>query len=716
MTARASELTRQELDALRPHVINLRNGMLATTAAGEGEYFTTSQDLEAIFESHLPAFAADHGGTVPLVLFAHGGLVTEANGLRSAHRQIPWWKENGVYPVYFVWESGVAEALGDALSGWLRGARGGVGDFKDRVVEVAARFGQGQHIWNAMKLDAEAASAPTGGAQLFADRLGTYLNDHPGAVSVHAIGHSAGAIFHTHFLAAARGSGVDRVETLTLLAPAMRTDLFKEKVMPELREDGGSVGHLNLFTMTQESEEADNCARVYGKSLLYLVRASFEPEVNASILGLQECIEADEDLRELFQSPGESRAEVVWTPGEGGPRHSSNAITHAAFDVDRATMSSVLRRILDKDDIKELLYRRTRATTWPATASPDPTPSWRVDATHKALCIGIDEYPDPSDQLAGCVADAGAWATELERTGFTVHSMTNDQATRENILLRMLELVTGSSAGDVLAIQYSGHGTTAPDLDDDEKTSGQIGNLEDEALCPVDFRTGELIIDDDLGRIWDLLPEGVSLTLFFDSCHSGSAQRKLIPLEDANQATAEDSAQGSRRRHVVLTRESRSLFRQKRGYGLAAGQPTPRTLSDTGGRRQGTPAPREMLFSACRPDEYAYETAGYGDFTRKTTPLLGTALGKLSNEAFHLEIATGFNPRQHPELHGPDSGKGRTLLNPNQTIGEHQADLNPTGSAPQIVETHDPMEAEPRTEKKSKVAALLHAFADLFEK
>jgi hypothetical protein len=721
--ARGSGLRPDELAALRPHIVNLRDGQLAKGSEGEGEFFTTLQDVDAIFDTHLPAFAAAHGGTVPIVLFAHGGLVSEASGLRAAHQQVPWWKANGVYPVYFVWETGLVPALGDALAGWLSGSRG-LGDVKDRIVELAARFGQGERIWEDMKLDAEAAAAPDGGAILFADRLGSYVRDHPGSVSVHAVGHSAGAIFHSHFLPAALASGVDHVDSLSLLAPAVRNDLFKEKLLPEV---GRNIGRLNLFTMTKGSEQADNCARIYGKSLLYLVRASFEPEEYAPILGLQECIEADETLRAAFRPAGSGgTAEVVWAPVDAGLRNSSDARSHGDFDDDRATMSSVLRRILGRDDIQELPGQRSRATAWDAAAPAAPAPAWPRDAVRKALCIGIDDYPDTEDQLAGCVADAGAWATELERAGFAVHSVVNAEATRENILLRMLELVSGSAAGDVLTIQYAGHGTTAPDLDGDEAASGQVGDTEDEALCPVDFRAGELIIDDDLGRIWDVLPEGVGLTLFFDSCHSGSAQREVLSPEAVARAAAEDAAHGRKRRHAVLTRENRRLFRLRRGYGdgvaargrlAALGGTAAASRANDGGQQ------REILFSACRSSEFAFESAGHGDFTSKAAPLLGAALGRLTNEQFHAKVADGFGNRQHPELHGRVAGRGLILLA--AAVGGNGL-ASETGGAKEtggVVSALGPISADgPSSDgsrdsdgRAAKVAALLRALADVIQ-
>ncbi|GHG43369.1 hypothetical protein GCM10012320_07520 [Sinomonas cellulolyticus] len=673
--SRGSGLSADELAALKPHVVDLHRGMLATGPDGEGEYFTTAQDVQDIFGTHLPAFLEGRSGPTPLMVNAHGGLVTEASGLRAAEQRIPWWKDNGIYPIFFVWETGLVPSLADALAGWLSGSRG-PGDFKDRIVELAARFGQGERVWGEMKRYAELASSEAGGARFFADQLGSFVRAHPDALSIHAVGHSAGSIFHSHFLPVLLDNrGVDRIESVSLLAPAVRTDTFKDKLVPLL--DSG-IGKMAMFTMTDDLERADNCVRVYGKSLLYLVRASFEPRVGDPILGLQASVEADPVLAEFFGDPDSgSSAEVVWSTADTGPSSSSDARSHGAFDDDPATMESVMRRILGgRKDIRPMPATRGAESLWPAQPRDVPVPTWPNAATRKALCVGINLYEQPQDQLNGCVADAGAWATELEKAGFQVHSLTDGAATREGILLKMLELVATSSPGDTLVVQYAGHGTTAPDLDGDEAAPGQGKNQEDEALCPVDFRSGELIIDDDLGAIWDQLPEGVALTLFFDSCHSGDGQREVLSPAELAEATMERRLP----RRVVLSDEERKAFMTRRGYtgsGAALGRGAAPSGPDAGPAAQPQAsnavdrykAAREVLFSACQPDELAYETAGHGDFTAKAAPLLAAAIGTMTNQAFLDKVAADFGGRQHPKANGQAARLGLTFLGPESHDG-----------------------------------------------
>ncbi|WP_410872963.1 caspase family protein [Nocardia sp. A7] len=691
-SARASSgLTRDELEALRPHVINLRDGRLAETPVGEGEFFTTAEDVAAIFDEYLPAFVAKNGTRpVPLVLYAHGGLIAEANGLRIAHRQVRWWLDNGAYPIHFIWETGLLEALSDALAGWLSpSTRGWLGDARDRVLETVARVGQGKRLWDAMKDDAEAACADGGGGQFFADVLGTYITAHPGAVTVHLVGHSAGSILHAHLLPTLLDAGVDHVDTISFLAPAVRADLFARNVLPALEDE--RVRHLTMFTMNQQAELNDTCGDIYGKSLLYLVSASFEPEIGAPILGLQQSVHADRRLDNLFSGASNS-VTAVWSSVNAGPRDSSTALSHGAFDDDTTTMDSVARRVLDRDDI--VSFPAPRGTQRAAESSVLHTasvaaPLWSNRATRKALCIGVDRYPNTEDRLAGCVADARDWAAAFRGVGFDVAELHDARADRDGILRALVELVSGATAGDELIVQYAGHGTNVDDLDHDESLGGDLGDDRDEALCPVNFRDGELLIDDDLGRVWDLLPDGVVLTLIFDSCHSGSAHRGFTAAEIGG--AQDDTPPDTRPRYVALDNDTRAKYRKLRGHASRAVERLD----------------KELLFSACRASELAFETAGHGDFTARAAPLVVASAGSLTNREYLDRILAGFGSRQTPEIHGAPNLYDRKFLI--KTVGDLPV------AADRIPVPGSGLAATDGDARTLAVAAFLRATADLLD-
>lgn len=718
-------LSAAELAALRPHVIALEDGKLAGGSASEArtvaDFRTTADDIDEIFSEHLPAFIAEHApGPVPIVLYAHGGLVDKESGFGIAEQQVAWWRENGAYPIHFIWETGLGTALWDALRRWAAGGRRGwVDEAKDTFLEVAARLLGGGGIWNDMKIDAAAASVKGGGAHHFVTALGRWMTEHPGEVTVHAVGHSAGSIFHSHLIPAALEADVPAFESVSLLAPAVRIDTFTKLVLPHAKSR--KVQNLAIFTMNDRAERDDTCLRIYNKSLLYLVSASFEPQKATPILGMAKYLERDTDLTAFFT--GRSPAgQLVLAPNAAGIRAGSTATAHGDFDDDAPTMESVARRVTGIVDITPFPNGRARAVTpWPEYAdlpaadgarSIDDGPA--VGGARRALCIGVDAYPDEGDRLRGAVADAHAWAEALRAAEFEVTELTDAAATRDAILRGILELVSQAAPGDVLAVQYSGHGTFVPDLDADEDDGDEA---KDEALCPVDFRKeGRLIIDDDLARIWDVIPDGVSFTAFFDSCHSGSANRAprvdLTPVGDA------------RPRAVELTRRDEEAYRADRGVATGADEVDPvrdaaiesvlasERIVPTAPRATGVR--REVLFSACRATEVAWESGGQGDFTRAALPLLAGSAGTVSNRDFVNAVVEVFgqNRKQTPEFHGEEVLGGRILLGTASASASAPAEPS---NGPDESRAEPAASAAASDRKQAAIVAILRATADLLD-
>ena len=149
-----------------------------------------------------------------------------------------------------------------------------------------------------MKLSAQAASAPDGGALMVARLAASSSRAHAGKVEFHACGHSAGAIFHSFFVPPLVEAG-GALTSLHLLAPAVNVPTFKARLMPL---SGHGIGATTMFTMHREFERADT-AGPYPKSLLYLVHHSFEDLTKTAILGLEENVAADAEVGQFFRQP-----------------------------------------------------------------------------------------------------------------------------------------------------------------------------------------------------------------------------------------------------------------------------------------------------------------------------------------------------------------------------------------------------------------------------
>jgi hypothetical protein len=678
----------QTMALLRHHVVNLDQGQFSD----RGQFQTTAADVDALFDQHLEAAwqnARAAGRPLHLLFYAHGGLVSEESGLESAATYIPWWLANHIYPIYFVWETGLAGTLGALLRG--QRAPRGLSDLSDHLLEGLVRL-PGRPVWKNMKDSAEWAAAPGGGSQYVAQKLAEFCQRHPaeladGTIQLHAVGHSAGSILHAHFLPEAWKLGVPAFRGLHLLAPAIRTDEFQRRLAPHV---GSNIEQLTMYTMHDALELKDNCASVYRKSLLYLIHFALEYDREAAILGLETSVRADAALCQLFAlnagATSEAPAEVIWSQTTGASRRaSSTSTTHGGFDNDGPTMESVARRVLNQDNLEAPFPRaRALADMWrepvalppallqlaqqqlaqsgispqlgdppasqngasSAAAGPARAPAPR--STRRALCIGIDNYPDAP--LNGCVADARNWHGALTAHGFTAQLLVNEQATRAAVLDRLGELVSSSQPGDVVVVQYSGHGTQVPDTNDDEADN------QDEALCAYDYATGGLVLDDDLRNVFSRIPTGVNLTCFMDCCNSGSNTRALL------MTTAVPA--GARRRYLQLTEPQKENFLRQHPAGArraatrtAAGRP--------GGEAVDAQADmREISFAACQDNQFAYEYNNEGIFTKVVLPLL-TSGQVYTHRQLLAAVKSGFSPlgyNQNPMLNCAADAYDRLLL------------------------------------------------------
>jgi metacaspase-1 len=68
--------------------------------------------------------------------------------------------------------------------------------------------------------------------------------------------------------------------------------------------------------------------------------------------------------------------------------------------------------------------------------------------------------------LCRCVNDANDWEGVLKNRGFTtVTKLLDNQATGNAIRTAIEAAVTKANSGDIVVIQYSGHGSFVPDDD-----------------------------------------------------------------------------------------------------------------------------------------------------------------------------------------------------------------------------------------------------------
>ncbi|CAE7211037.1 unnamed protein product [Rhizoctonia solani] len=187
----------------------------------------------------------------------------------------------------------------------------------------------------------------------------------------------------------------------------------------------------------------------------------------------------------------------------------------------------------------------------------------------KALLVGCN-YPGGTAPLDGCVNDVFNIKRFLvEHFGYedeNIRVLSDSESshgeigealpTRTNIVRYIRWLVGDAQPDDSLFFHFSGHGSNQEDLDGDEYDGM------DESICPTDYETAGVLVDDELHELLvKPLPEGAGLTALFDSCHSGSVLDLPWTYETSGAIKEPDDLQGEAEDEAVAIDAHQKRFK-----------------------------------------------------------------------------------------------------------------------------------------------------------
>ena len=322
---------------LAPYVIDMeRDGALSRS----GAFRTSEDDVKSLVTDYLDAackaWKLKAGDPLDLVIYAHGGLTGERDAESTFAQWLPELYTARKFPVFLMWESDILSTIASRLASAVEmepRPTGGPAEvftrwWNERLESLLAP--PGCALWDEMKRN---ASAITEGAESGGRLLFKRLRDSPVAarqkVRLHLVGHSAGAIAHALMIDRMAALEWD-FQTVTFLAPALRVDRFRERVLPWL--EAKRIRRYREYHLADSAEQQDSTMRSllgYSRSLLYLVSRSFEGGDEVPILGMQRHFPADvARMRSV---------EICCAPSE-----KSRSTTHGGFDNDGATIASVI--------------------------------------------------------------------------------------------------------------------------------------------------------------------------------------------------------------------------------------------------------------------------------------------------------------------------------------------------------------------------------------
>lgn len=265
------------------------------------------------------------------------------------------------------------------------------------------------------------------------------------------------------------------------------------------------------------------------------------------------------------------------------------------------------------------------------------------------LCIGINNYPGTGSDLAGCVNDAKDWAKVLKSRGFTVKQLLDRQATGKGMRSAMQAMIGSAKAGDLVVIQYSGHGSFVPDENGDEPDGT------DECLCPYDIEKKGPITDDEIFDLYSDHGQGVKVFMISDSCHSGTVAR-FAPI--TTPPTMKGKSAPARKVRFLPP----GAFLSKRDVAKLGVRRALRPSSPPG--RYGG-----LLLAGCQDTEYSYDAYFEGRPNGAFTFVALRALSKLPAKATYMEwfkairkVLPSQQYPQTPNLYGSQSMKKWKVL------------------------------------------------------
>jgi hypothetical protein len=331
----ASEVLRNR--ELSPFIVNMgNNGLLSNS----GVFRTRPDDVRAIVDVHLAEARKrwkPRDGVVDVCIYAHGGLVGEADAAQMAAQWIPLLYDRKVFPIFLMWETDFFSTLLNSLEDAIRNAPTAAGGLErwwnERLERLVSK--PGTRLWSEMKQNADAMSLYRDGVADDAQAGGVLLYRHfkhaaeNKQVRMHFVGHSAGSIVAAPMIDRLVRDGMP-FESVSFMAPAVSVAAFDAQVKPHLQS--GAVKRYQQFHLSDRAEEDDGSCGPYRRSLLYLVSQAFEGGAVTPILGMQK----------YFDAYGEA---LKHTTAHVSPGPVSTSTSHGGFDEDPGTREQVLKFI-----------------------------------------------------------------------------------------------------------------------------------------------------------------------------------------------------------------------------------------------------------------------------------------------------------------------------------------------------------------------------------
>lgn len=256
-----------------------------------------------------------------VIIYALGGFCNEKDSISKIRVIAPYFLENGIYPIFLIWQTSSIEAIKKSIDDFCRDMKieSGVDieveksksnrEALDRAIEEHCQKISTRSIWTEVKEKSLRANLARieelsvgkdnkqGVLHILTDSFEKLQKRYKEDFEIHAIAHSIGSqLVATSWLEELKRRDM-KLKSLHLLSPTLSLEDSNRYIIGAVEGSIIAKDEVHIYLLDKEMELSGSISE-YRKSLLYLISRSLEKTHKTPLLGLEESWDTDNRYEE----------------------------------------------------------------------------------------------------------------------------------------------------------------------------------------------------------------------------------------------------------------------------------------------------------------------------------------------------------------------------------------------------------------------------------
>ena len=236
-----------------------------------------------------------------IMIYALGGMESEKESMTKIQKLLPYFLNNGIYPIFLTWQQSYLKAIEDSMRGLFEDKLFDSEEKIDqealnRAIESYGKQIATRGIWAEIKEKSQRASQKriegfdgekSGALYTLTMALKVLSDESKNNLEIHAMAHSAGSqLLATSWLTLLTKEEIP-LHSLHLIAPTVSVQDANNFMIKAHRKHLFEKKDIHIYLLDQEMEQRDHIGD-YSKSPLYFISRSLEKIHKTPLLGLED--------------------------------------------------------------------------------------------------------------------------------------------------------------------------------------------------------------------------------------------------------------------------------------------------------------------------------------------------------------------------------------------------------------------------------------------